>query len=77
MGFQETVGNCFGLAWKNARCPQKTLYHSPSSAGQGRENTMKVSRVEVRTGRDHSLITITDKMDCTWGEKGVSPIKSE
>jgi len=54
---------CFGLGWINARCPQKPLYHSPSSAGQGRGNMMKGSRVETRTGRDHSPITVTDKTD--------------
>jgi len=52
---------CFGLAWINARCPPKRLYHSPSSAGQGRGNIMKGSRVE--TGRDHSPIAVTDKTD--------------
>jgi len=54
---------CFGLAWINARCPPKLLYHSPSSTGQGRGNMMKGSRVEIRTGRDHSLVTVTDKTD--------------
>jgi len=29
------------LAWINATCPPKPLYHSPSSAGQGRGNMMK------------------------------------
>ena len=52
---------CFDLAGINARCPPKLLYHSPSSAGQGRENVMKGSRVETRTGREHSPITVTDK----------------
>jgi len=46
---------CFGLAWINAKCPPKRLYHSPSSAGQGRGNMVKGSRVERRTGRDPSL----------------------
>jgi len=55
--------HCFGLAWINARCPTKPLYHCPSSAGQGRGNVMKGSRVEIRTGRDHSPITVTDKTD--------------
>jgi len=54
---------CFGLAWINARCPPKPLYHSPSSAGQGRRSMMKGSRVEIRTGRDHSPITVMDKTD--------------
>jgi len=26
---------CRGLAWLDTRCPQKPLYHSPCSAGQG------------------------------------------
>jgi len=28
---------CFGLAWINARCPPKLLYHSPSSTGRERK----------------------------------------
>jgi len=51
------------LAWVNARCPPKPLYHSPSSAGQGRGDMMKGSRVETRTGRGHSSITVRDKTD--------------
>jgi len=53
----------FGLAWRSARCPPRPLYHSLSSAGQGRGNMMKGSRVKIRTGRDHSPITIMDKTD--------------
>jgi len=53
----------FDLAWINARCPPKPLYHSPSSAGQGRGNMMKGPRVEIRAGRDHSPITVTDETD--------------
>jgi len=49
--------------------PPKALYHSPSSTGQGRGNMMKGLRVEIRTGRDHSPVTATDKTDKTWGEK--------
>ena len=37
--------------WLDARCPPKLLYHSLSSAGQGRENKMKGSWVKIRTGR--------------------------
>jgi len=25
------IATCFGLAWINARCPPKMLYHSPLS----------------------------------------------
>jgi len=60
---KKTEVECFGLAWINARCPPKPLSHSPSSTGQGRGNMMKGSRVEIRTGRDHSSITVTDKTD--------------
>jgi len=30
-----------GRPWLDARCPPKLLYHSPSSAGQGREKCNK------------------------------------
>jgi len=40
---------------------------TPLLAGQGREHIIKGSWVEIRTGRDHSPITITDKTDSTWG----------
>jgi len=54
---------CIGLAWINAKCPPKPLCHSPFSAGQRRGNMMKSSRVETRTGRDHSPVTVMDKAD--------------
>jgi len=54
---------CFGLAWMNARCPPKPLCHSPSSAGLGRGNMTKGLRVEIRTGRDHSPVTVMDKTE--------------
>jgi len=49
------------LAWINARYPPKPLYHCLSSAEQGRGNIMKGSWVKIRTGRDHSEITVMDK----------------
>jgi len=51
------------LAWINARCPPKPLFHSPSSAGQGRGDTMKGWVVEIRTRRHHSPTTVPDKTD--------------
>jgi len=54
---------CFGLAWINAECPPKPPYHSPSSTGQGRGSMIKGLRVEIRTERGHSPITVTDKTD--------------
>jgi len=58
-----SLKKCFGLAWINAKCPPKPLYHSPSSAGQGKGNMIKGSWVETRTGRVHLSITITAKTD--------------
>jgi len=60
---EETNATYSGLAWINARCPPKPLYRSPPSAQQGRGNMMKGSRVEIRTGRGHSPVTVTDKTD--------------
>ena len=57
-------------------CPPKLLYHSPSSAGQGRKNTRKGSWVKTRLGRHHSLITIMGKTGFAWGKK-LLPIISE
>jgi len=51
----------FGL--DKCQVPTKLLYHSRSSNGQGRGNMMKDLRVEIRTGRDPSPITVTDKTD--------------
>jgi len=61
-GTGSMMGDCFGLAWINAMCPPKPLSHSPCSAGPGRGN-MKGSRVEIRAGRHHSPIAVTDKTD--------------
>jgi len=38
-----------GLARLDAQCLPKPLYHSPSSAGQARENTMKGLWIEMKT----------------------------
>jgi len=54
---------CRSLARLDNRYPPKLLYHSPSSSGQGRKNTTKGSWVEIRTRRDHSLITVMGKAD--------------
>jgi len=58
--------------------PTKATPSLPSSAAQRRENIMKGSWVEIRTGRDHSRITVTGKANSTWGnELNLLPIKSE
>jgi len=51
----------FGL--DKCQMPIKITLSPPSSPGQGRGNLMKGSWVEIMTGRDHSLITVTDKTD--------------
>jgi len=55
-------GGCYGLAWMNARCPPKPLYQSPPQLDRGQKN-MKGYWVEIRAGRDHSVITVMGKTD--------------
>jgi len=43
--------------------PTKITLSLPFSAGQGRGKVMKGSRVETRTGRDHSPFIVMDKTD--------------
>ena len=56
---------CGGLTLARHQVPPKASPSSPSSAGQGRENLTKGLWVEIRTGRDHSTVTITGKTDLT------------
>jgi len=51
----------FGL--DKCQVPTKLLYHSSSSGGQGRGDMMEGSRAEIRTGGDHSPVTVMDKTD--------------
>lgn len=55
---------CAGVT-PDARCPLKLFYHSSSSTGQGRRNITKCSWVKIRTGENHSLITVTVKSAST------------
>jgi len=68
---------CGGLTLAEHQVPTKTALSLPSTAGQGRENIMKGSRVEIRTGRDHSPFTVAGKTDSTWGKINLLPMKSE
>jgi len=69
---------CGGLTLAGLQVPTKVVLLFPSSAGQGRENTTKGSQIEIRTGRDHSSITVMSKTDSTQGNLfNLSPIKSE
>jgi len=68
-------GFCFSLTWINARCPPKPLCHSPSSAGQGRRNTVKGSR-QGQGEITHQLPSQTNQTEL--GEKrkfNLSPIR--
>jgi len=49
-----SVPHCGGLTLAGGQVPTKAALSLPSSAGQGRGNMMKGSRVETRTGRDLS-----------------------
>jgi len=60
-----TILRWFDLGWMPG-AHQAALSLRPSSAGQGRENTMKSSWVEIRTGRDHSATTAMGKTASTW-----------
>jgi len=51
------------LVWINARCPPKPLYHSLSSAGQGRRKYDERLEGQDKDRRDHSLITVMDETD--------------
>ena len=48
------VNSCGGLTVAGRQVPTKAALSLPSSAGQGRENEMKGSWVEIRTGRSLS-----------------------
>ena len=56
-----------GLTLAGGQVPTKATLSPLSSTGQGRENRMKSSWVEIRTGRDHSPVIVTGKTDSTWG----------
>lgn len=51
------------LTRAGCQVPTKALYHSPFSAGQGRENKMKISWLKVRTEIDHLAIAAVGKTD--------------
>lgn len=55
----------------------KTTLSRPSATGRGTENTVKGSRVEIRTGRDHSSTTVTEQADPGGINQILLPRKSE
>jgi len=59
---------CGGLTLAGCQVPTKATLSLLSSVGQGRGNITKGSQVEIRTGRDHSPVTITGKTDSAWGK---------
>jgi len=57
---------CVSLFWfglDKCQVPTKTTLSLPLLSWVGRGDMMKGSRVETRTGRDHSPITVMDKAD--------------
>jgi len=64
---KRTVAHCGGLTWPEHQVPTKATLSFTSSTGQGRKAMTKGSSLKIRTGRDHSPITITGKTDSTWG----------
>jgi len=55
---------CGGLTMAGRQVPTKAVL----SDWRGEENIMKLSWDKIRTGRDHSPITVTSKTDLTWGK---------
>lgn len=47
--------------------PNKVTLSLPSSTAQRKENRMKGSWVEIKTGRDHSPFTVMGKRVSAWG----------
>ncbi|GAB0206987.1 GTP-binding protein Di-Ras2 [Grus japonensis] len=58
-----SVKPCGGLTLAGGQVPTRAALSLPSFTRQGRKSTTKSLRVEIRTGRDHSLIIITGKTD--------------
>lgn len=60
--------HCGWLTLIGDQVPTKAVLSLFSSAGEGHENLTKGSRVEIKTGRNHSLIAIMGETDLTWGK---------
>ncbi|RMC19308.1 hypothetical protein DUI87_03916 [Hirundo rustica rustica] len=58
----QQCNSLLGRLWVDTQCPPPL----PSSAGQERENIMKVSWIGIRTERDYSTITITGRGNPEW-----------
>ncbi|KAK0675839.1 DOP1 protein, partial [Pygoscelis papua] len=64
----------------DASCVNHHSITPPPQLDRGEKNTTKGLWVEIRTGRDHSAITVMGKTDLTWGGRGeinLLPIKSD
>ena len=62
----QVTGFCGDLTLAGCQVPTKAALSLPFWAGQGRENVIKGSWVEMRTARDPSAIPVTDKTDSAW-----------
>ena len=54
---------CGGLSLAGGQVPTRAALSLPSFTKQGRKGITKCLWVEIRTGRDHSLIIVTSKTD--------------
>jgi len=74
----QSIVVCGGLTLAGCKVPNKAAPSVSSSSGrQGRENTTKGLRVDIRTGRDHSPVNVTGKTDSTWGESNLMYYQSK
>ena len=58
-------GRCGGSTLAEGQVPTRAALSLPSFTGQGRKGITKRLWVEIRTGRDHSLLVVTSKTDRT------------
>jgi len=79
LSWRTSLWRCCGLAWLNARCPQKPCYHSPSSTGHRRKKYDE-RLVSQDKDRKRSLTNYCHGQNRLnlWKKKfNFSPIKSE
>ena len=53
--------------WLDIKCPSKSQYHSSPQLDRGGKISTKGSLIKIKTGRNHSQVTITGKTNLTRG----------
>lgn len=53
--------------WLDIKCPSKSRYHSSPQLDRGGKISTKGSLIKIKTGRNHSQVTITGKTNLTRG----------